>query len=181
MLVPGATFSFAPVHCLIPALPQEGIAEEQVQGPEAGWGPGEARDLLARLLSPAAPLCLLLRLEGSSTAPGGSRCTSSTTAVHPGPINTDAGNIEINIDAHTPALHVRVDQAKPPAARQGRGGTRIRQGGSARLSRALGKLPAGPCTSGHVEILFLVLYTLQAAAVLPPSMTVVRSMRPCRL
>ena len=94
VLVPGATFFTAPVHCLIPALPQEGIAEEEAQGPEAGWGPGEARDVLARLLSPAAPLCLLLRLEGSSTAPGGSRCTSSTTAVNPGPINTDVGNTD---------------------------------------------------------------------------------------
>ena len=33
------------------------------RGPEAGWGPGEARDVLARLLSPAALLCPSLRPE----------------------------------------------------------------------------------------------------------------------
>ena len=50
----------------------------------------------------------------------------------------------------------------------------MRQGGNVRQNRTLDKLQAGSCTSGHVDTLSLVLYTLQAVAVSPPTMTVVK-------
>ena len=80
----------------------------------------------------------------------------------------------MNTDEYTLALHVRINQLKLLAALQGRGGTRMRQGGNVRQNRTLDKLQAGSCTSGHVDTLSLVLYTLQAVAVSPPTMTVVK-------
>ena len=70
----------------------------------------------------------------------------------------------MNTDEYTLALHVRINQLKLLAALQGRGGTRMRQGGNVRQNRTLDKLQAGSCTSGHVDTLSLVLYTLQAVA-----------------
>ena len=51
-------------------------------------------------------------------------------------------------------MNVRINQLKLLAALQGRGGTRMRQEGNIRQNR----------TSGHVDTLSLVLYTLQAVA-----------------
>jgi hypothetical protein len=51
-------------------------------------------------------------------------------------------------------MNVRINQLKLLAALQGRGGTRMRQEGNFRQNR----------TSGHVDTLSLVLYTLQAVA-----------------
>ena len=74
---------------------------------------------------------------------------------------------------HTLALHVRINQLKLMAALRGRAGTSIGQGGHARQNLTLKKLQTGSCVDTW-DTLSSVLYTLQAVAVSPPAMTVVK-------